>query len=176
MENLSIDGLTPEQIAELQSIVENFKRQNEPTKFYKSVCWVEYLYEDEVETEFYFLFKSCSIAGQIHLELVSSELEGGFEMYKEQIIKQNPSSIETSSLFNPPHGDHEDYAAYEEEFEEWEEEFYEACDHLGCTLDSYHQYVFPNLYFKHVEISEEEYNNSHTWLTPTFEVVTKINW
>jgi hypothetical protein len=170
MENLSIEGLTPEQIAELQASIENFKRQNEPTKFYKSVCWAEYFYDDEKLTEFYFLFKSCSIAGQVHLELVSPKLKGGFEMYKEQIINQNPSSIETS-LFGPNPDDYGDEAC-----EEWEEEFYEACGHLGCTLDSYHQYEFPNLCFEHVEISEEEYNNSHTWLTPTFEVVTKINW
>jgi len=175
MENLSTEGLTPEQIAELQASIENFKKQNEPTKFYKSVCWVEYFYDDEALTGFYFLFKSCSIAGQIHLELVSPKLKGGFEMYKEQIIKQNPSSIETS-FFGFNSDDYEDEDEYEAAYEKWKEEFYEACGHLGCTLDSYHQYIFPNLCFEHVEISEEEYNNSHTWLTPKVEVVTKINW
>ena len=36
MKYVSIDGLTPEQIAELQASIENFKKQNEGTDFYKS--------------------------------------------------------------------------------------------------------------------------------------------
>ncbi len=152
MKNLSIDGLTPEQIAELQASIENFKKQNKPTKFYKSVCWVEFhsIYGDDVETEFCFLYKSCTIAGQIYLELVSPNGQEVFEIYKQAIIRRNPSSIvEAIYEFNSD----EEGIVYSE---------------LGST----------DLCLEDVEISEEEYNNSHTWLTPTVEVevVTKINW
>ena len=206
MENLSIDGLTPEQIAELQASIENFKKQNEPTKFYKSVCWVEFTGIEEVmpRTKFCFLFKSCSIAGQIHLELVSeaeeftSEAEKyikgrkeSFEMYKEQIIKQNPSSIIDQSITfvsdpcpvcgNPPNevdlwGNHETGSSCIKRFTEYE--FYYGLGMPGCVTSSSGRYRYPGLCFEHVEISEEEYNNSHTWLTPTVErkVVTEINW
>ena len=206
MENLSIDGLTPEQIAELQASIENFKRQNEPPKFYKSVCWVEFTGIEEVmpRTKFCFLFKSCSIAGQIHLELVSeaeeftSEAEKyikgrkeSFEMYKEQIIKQNPSSIIDQSITfvsdpcpvcgNPPNevdlwGNHETGSSCIKRFTEYE--FYYGLGMPGCVTSSSGRYRYPGLCFEHVEISEEEYNNSHTWLTPTVErkVVTEINW
>ena len=206
MENLSIDGLTPEQIAELQASIENFKKQNEPPKFYKSVCWVEFTGIEEVmpRTKFCFLFKSCSIAGQIHLELVSeaeeftSEAEKyikgrkeSFEMYKEQIIKQNPSSIIDQSITfvsdpcpvcgNPPNevdlwGNHETGSSCIKRFTEYE--FYYGLGMPGCVTSSSGRYRYPGLCFEHVEISEEEYNNSHTWLTPTVErkVVTEINW
>jgi len=215
MKNLSIDGLTPEQIAELQANIENFKKQNEPTNFYKSVCWVEFTGIEEVmpRTEFCFLFKSCSIAGQIHLELVSEAEEfrklkewgysksqaekyikgrkESFEMYKEQIIEQNPSSIIDQSITfvsdpcpvcgNPPNevdlwGNHETGSSCIKRFTEYE--FYDGLGMPGCVTSRSGRYRYPDLCFEHVEISEEEYNNSHTWLTPTVKrkVVTQINW